>query len=122
MAKLLAAIILLVAASQALAHHSWPVDSSREVTVRGTVTGIDWRDPHPSFDLDVKTDAGTVEKWKVGGPALNRMEANGWTKSTLKAGDVITAVGHRFNDGSPVLRTQKITMADGKEMRLYARR
>ena len=92
---------------------------SREITVRGTVTGYDWANPHVMIGLDVKENSGKVEKWNVGGPSTSRMAGNGWDKGTLKPGDVITAIGYRFADGSPILRLQKIVMADGKEMFLY---
>jgi hypothetical protein len=72
--------------------------------------------------LEVKTDNGTIEKWDVGGPSTARMAGNGWDSKTLKMGDVITAIGYRFTDGSKILRLQKIVMADGKEMFLYGSR
>ena len=49
--------------------------------------------------LEVQTNGGGTEKWQIGGPAINRMEANGWTKTTLKPGDVITGIGDQFADG-----------------------
>src|SRR5919198_1257597 len=70
------------AAPQLSAHHSWPVDNSRLVTVKGTVMALAWENPHPMITLEVRTDDGKAEKWLVGGPAINRMEANGWTKTT----------------------------------------
>ena len=117
-----ACVAVVVCASPLLAHHSWPVDTSRAVTVSGTVTGYEWGNPHVMIGLDVKTENGTIEKWNVGGPSTTRMEANGWDKSTLKPGDVITATGFRFSDGQPILRLDKIVMAGGKEMFLYGRR
>jgi hypothetical protein len=117
------AVGILVAASSPLsAHHSWPVNTSREVTVKGTVTAYNWANPHVMIGLDVTAAGGRVEKWDVGGPSLTRMSGNGWDRNTLKAGDVITATGYRFSDGSNILRLQKIVMADGKEMFLYGRR
>ena len=112
----------MAAASPLLAHHSWPVDTSRAVTVSGTVTGYEWGNPHVMIGLDVKVENGAIEKWSVGGPSTTRMEANGWDKTTLKAGDVITATGYRFSDGQRILRLDKIVMAGGKEMFLYGRR
>ena len=117
----LAAAGALLAASPSFAHHSWPVDFSKEVTVKGTVTDYQWGNPHVMMGLDVQGANGKVERWKVGGPSTNRMAANGWDKTTLKPGDVITASGYRFTDGQPVLRLQKIVMASGKEMFLYGR-
>ncbi|HZI81990.1 MAG TPA: DUF6152 family protein [Vicinamibacterales bacterium] len=115
-------VAMVAAASPLRAHHSWPVDSSRAVTVSGTVTGYEWGNPHVMIGLDVKVENGSIEKWSVGGPSTIRMEANGWDKTTLKAGDVITATGHRFSDGQRILRLDKIVMAGGKEMFLYGRR
>ena len=117
----LAAIVTLVAASPLFAHHSWPVDFSKMVTVTGTVTTYNWGNPHVMIGLDVRNDSGTVEKWSVGGPSTSRMEGNGWHKESLKVGDVITGSGYRFSDGQKILRLQKIVMPDGKVMNLYGR-
>jgi hypothetical protein len=120
----LVAIVLLalvLAAVPSSAHHSWPVSFEKLVTVKGTVTEFAWENPHPMMTLEVKTDDGRVEKWQVGGPAINRMEANGWTKSTVKPGDVITGTGYQFSDGQKIIRLERVVLADGKEMRLYGR-
>jgi len=113
---------MVAAASPLLAHHSWPVDTSKAVTVSGTVTSYEWGNPHVMMGLDVKADDGSTEKWNVGGPSTTRMEANGWDKTTLKPGDVITATGYQFSDGQKILRLDKVVMAGGKEMFLYGRR
>ncbi len=116
----LAVVGLVAAAGPLFAHHSWPVDTSREVTVKGTVTGYNWTNPHVMMGLDVEVN-GKIEKWNVGGPSTARMSGNGWDNHTLKMGDVITAIGYRFNDGQNILRLQKIVMSNGKEMFLYGR-
>jgi len=116
------AVVAFAAVSPLLAHHSWPVDTSKAVTVSGTVTSYEWGNPHVMMGLDVKVASGTIEKWNVGGPSTTRMEANGWDKSTLKPGDVITATGYQFTDGQKILRLDRIVMAGGKEMFLYGRR
>ena len=103
------------------AHHSWPVNMDKLVTVKGTVMEFAWENPHPMITLEVRTDDGKVEKWLVGGPAINRMEANGWTKTTVKPGDVLTGTGYQFSDGQKILRLDRVVFADGKEMRLYGR-
>ena len=113
---------MVAAASPLLAHHSWPVDTSKAVTVSGTVTSYEWGNPHVMMGLDVKANDGSIEKWNVGGPSTTRMEGNGWDKTTLKPGDVITATGFRFSDGQKILRLEKVVMAGGKEMFLYGRR
>ena len=117
-----AVVLALVSGAVALsAHHSWPVNMSRLVTVKGTVMEFAWENPHPMITLEVRTDDGKMEKWLVGGPALNRMEANGWAKTTVKPGDVITGIGYQFADGQKIIRLERVVLADGKELRLYGR-
>jgi len=118
----LGAVGILVAASPLFAHHSWPVDRSKEITVKGTITGYDWANPHVMIGLDVKADNGTVEKWNVGGPSTTRMAGNGWDRNTLKPGEMITAIGYRFADGSNILRLEKVMTSSGKELFLYGSR
>ena len=111
----LCAIGTLVAASPLLAHHDWPVDRTKEITVTGTVTAFTWGNPHVMIALDVQAN-GTIEAWKIGGSSPAFMTTCGWNKKTLKPGDVITVVGHRFKDGSNAARMQTVVMPDGKEM------
>ena len=119
----LAVIVATLSVSASLsAHHSWPVSYSRMVTVKGTVTALSWENPHPMISLDVVGTDGKTEKWSVGGPAITRMEASGWSRTTLKVGDVITGIGYQFSDGSKIIRLEKVVMADGKELPVYSRR
>lgn len=114
-------ILALVVVIPLSAHHSWPVNMDKLVTVKGTVTAFAWENPHPMITLEVKAADGTVEKWLVGGPAINRMEANGWNKATVKPGDVITGTGFQFGDGQKIIRLERVVLADGKEIRVYGR-
>ena len=118
----LGAVGIIAAASPLFAHHSWPVDTRRLVTVTGTVTGYNWTNPHVMIGLDVKAADGKIQKWDVGGPSTARMSGNGWDNHTLTMGDMITATGYRFSDGQNILRLEKVVMASGKEMFLYGRR
>ena len=116
-------LVVLASVSDAVplsAHHSWPVNRDKLVTVKGTVMEFTWANPHPMITLEVRSDGGTAEKWLIGGPAINRMEANGWTKTTVKVGDVLTGTGYQFSDGQKIIRLERVVFADGKEMRLYA--
>ena len=115
-------VMLMSAAYPLSAHHSWPVNMSQLVTVKGTVTDFTWANPHPMITLEVRTTDGAIEKWLVGGPAINRMEAKGWYKATVKPGDTITGIGYQFADGQKVIRLERVVLADGKEMLLYAGR
>ena len=119
---LMCAVLALVCAVPPLsAHHSWPVSYERLVTVKGTVLDFNWANPHPMMTLEVQTNNGGTEKWLIGGPAIIRMEANGWTKTTVKPGDMLTGIGYQFADGQKVLRLERVILADGKELRLYGR-
>ncbi len=120
-APLLLAVALASAPAPLPAHHAWPVNNKKLVTVKGTVMNFDWANPHPMITLSVRSDSGAMEEWKVGGPALNRMEANGWTKTTLKPGDVITGIGYQYTDGQKIIRLERVILADGKELRVNAR-
>ena len=113
------AVVLALVSVPLSAHHSWPISRAQLVTVKGTVTEFMWGNPHPMITLEVRTDDGKMEKWLVGGPAVTRMEANGWTRTTVKPGDVITGIGYQFTDGQKIIRLERVVLADGKEMRLY---
>jgi hypothetical protein len=122
--SIVAAIVILALVSVAVpvsAHHAWPVNNSELVTVKGKVTEFIWENPHPMITVEVQTNDGGMEKWLIGGPAINRMEANGWTKTTVKPGDVITGIGYQFADGQKILRLERVVLADGKEIRVYGR-
>jgi hypothetical protein len=115
-------ILTLVSAVMPLsAHHSWPVSFDRLVTVKGTVVDFRWANPHPMITLEVQANDGRTERWQIGGPAIIRMESNGWTKTTVKPGDVITGIGYQFADGQKIVRLERVVLADGKEIRLYGR-
>lgn len=118
------ALVILTVLSAAVplsAHHSWPVSMSRLVTVKGKVIEFKWANPHPMMTLEVQTTDGETEKWLVGGPAIVRMEAKGWTKATVKPGDVITGIGYQYADGEKILRLERVVLPDGREISVYGR-
>src|ERR1700722_1838274 len=113
---------LLCAALPLSAHHSWPVSTDRLVTVKGKVIDLDLANPPPMMTLEVQTSDGRTEKWRVGGPAILRMEANGWTKTTVKPGDEITGIGYQYSDGEKIVKLERVVLANRKELRVYASR
>jgi Family of unknown function (DUF6152) len=115
----LVTLMLVSAVMPLAAHHSWPITYDRLVTVKGTVIEFRWANPHPMMTLEVEANDGRKEQWTIGGPAIIRMEANGWTKTTVKPGDVITGIGYQFADGQKILRLERVVLANGKELRLY---
>lgn len=116
-----AALALASLAIPLAAHHSWPVNMRQLVTVKGTITSVEWSNPHPMYSIDVRNEKGVIEKWAIGGPAITRMEANGWTKTTLSVGDVVTGSGYQFSDGQKIIRLERVILPSGKEMKVYGR-
>ena len=109
----------LMVATSSFAHHAWAVDSTRTITLKGTVTGIDWSNPHVQVFLDTTDSNGKVEKWTAGGPSPSRMAGTGWDKNSVKAGDVITAIGQRATDAPNLMKMHKAVLANGRELIAY---
>jgi hypothetical protein len=114
MLSILASAILVVSNS-AFAHHGESnYDTSEVVDVKGTVADFQFINPHVLISIEAKDSSGNVEKWTCEATSPNFLLRRGWTKTTLKAGDEITASGHRAKNGAPLLRLMKI-VANGKE-------
>lgn len=125
--KWLAALIvlaeMLTLSGPAFAHHAWRgFDNVNQATIKGTVTNYDWSNPHVWIYFEATDDKGAVQKWSAGGPSPSRMANTGWDKNTLKPGDQFSATGIRANDGSYILRLEKVTLADGRELICYGKR
>lgn len=116
----IAAILTLAVAIPVVAHHEWPVDRTKQITIRGTVTAYRWAGPHVMITLDVAAN-GTIERWSVGASDRKYSAAGGWDKDTFKPGDVVTATGYRFRDGSNALEMRTIVTPSGKEMNYGSR-
>ena len=108
----------LFVSSPILAHHGETnYDTDKLVTVKATVTNFAFINPHVQIYMDAKNDKGEIEKWicEARSPAM-LVRNGGWDKNTLKAGDVITAIGFRTKNGTNILRLKKIVLADGTEL------
>ncbi|PYS43591.1 MAG: hypothetical protein DMG14_00465 [Acidobacteria bacterium] len=115
-----ALILGFVLAAPLLAHHSFAAeyDSTKVVKLTGNVTRVDWQNPHAYFYIDVKNaETGRVENWafEMGAPSV--IARQGWTKTTLKIGDVIIVEGTRAKDGGFHGNARSVYMADtGKKL------
>jgi hypothetical protein len=113
-----AVLLLLSFAEVTFAHHgfvSW-FDMSKSTSVKGSVTGFDWTNPHAYIYFDVKDEKGAVEKWTAELGALAMLSRAGWRKDTLKPGDEITATGNPSKDGKPIMHLDKVVLANGQEL------
>jgi len=112
------AFVFLILSTPLTAHHGEVnYDTEKAVSVKGTVTDFQFINPHVQIFMDVKNDKGEIEKWSCEARSpIMLVRVGGWDKNTLKPGDVITATGFRARSGSPILRLQKIVLADGKVM------
>lgn len=88
-------------------------------TLKGTVTGFDFGNPHVWMYVDIRDDQGGIQKWTAGGPSPSRMANTGWSKDTLHAGDEITLVGNRSTDGTYKLRLSKVVLSNGRQLICY---
>jgi hypothetical protein len=114
-----AALGALLASGPALAHHSAAAefDATKPVKLTGTVTKIDWVNPHTIFYMDVKDDAGTVANWGWELPSPNELARNGWMRTSMKVGDSVTVEGTHARDGSNHAMARTVTLtASGKRL------
>jgi hypothetical protein len=121
------ASLLTVAAAGALcltasasAHHSFAAEFDRNmpVTVTGTVTKVEWMNPHARFYIDAKDDAGGTVNWDFELASPNGLMRRGWNRNSMKIGDLVTVTGHRAKNNPHVGNASTVTLGDGK--RLFA--
>jgi hypothetical protein len=101
-----------------VAHHAFSAefDAKRPVKLRGTVTKMEWINPHSWIHIDVKDDKGKVIAWMVEGGAPNALLRRGFTKDSLPVGTEILVEGYQAKDGSTRANGRDITLPDGKKL------
>ena len=99
----------------AIAHHSTSMyDMANPVTVSGVVKRFDWTNPHAFVYLQVKDEKGNVVEWEVEMMGLNHLRNYGWTRATVKPGDVISCTGGAAKNGAPSMISSYMKLADGR--------
>ena len=120
MSKILfcAALVLLVAAIRASAHHAFAAeyDENKLVTVDGTVTKFEWTNPHAWLYVDTKDPSGQVSRWSFEMGSPNGLLHRGWKKNELKDGDQVTVDGYAAKDGRNVANARIVTLPDGRKL------
>ena len=109
---------LIAAALPAWAHHSFAseFDVSKPVKLQGTVTQMEWINPHSWIHIDVKGPDGKIVPWMVEGGSPNALLRRGFTKAALPAGTEILIEGYQAKDGSNRANGRDITFADGRKL------
>jgi hypothetical protein len=105
-----------LAALPVLAHHSFASEyASKEVTLTGTITKVEWTNPHMYFYIDVKDASGNVVNYAVEGYPPNTLKRTGFTKSDLKIGDMVTVTAYPAKDNSSRVAGREVTFPDGSK-------
>lgn len=115
---LLSAALLAGAARPALAHHSFAAeyDDQKPLKITGTLTKVDWMNPHIWYYVDVKNPDGSVTRWAISGGAPGQLQRRGITKDLLVVGSEVNVEGFKAKDGSNNGFGQRVTYADGRNV------
>jgi hypothetical protein len=117
-AALVIGMSLALGAEAALAHHSFAAefDADKPIDISGTVTKIEWMNPHTFFYVDVEGEDGTYVNWAIELGSPNGLMRRGWTRNSMTIGDTVNVVGSQARDGSYKANARTVTLASGERM------
>jgi hypothetical protein len=109
-------ILMACISSRALAHHSFAAefDATKAIRLTGTLTKVEWTNPHTYFYLDVKDDKGEVVQWACESGAPGALSRRGFKRSLLKLGDTLIVDGYRAKNGANLMDARRVTLPDGQ--------
>ena len=112
------ALAVCTAGPPVIAHHSFAAEYDREkpVTLQGTITRIEWMNPHIYFYMDVKDAGGEIVNWAIEGGAPTSLYRAGWRKDDMKVGDTVTVHGYLARNGKKLANMRTAVLADGREV------
>ena len=111
-------VILMGGSVRLVAHHSFAAefDAKQPVLFKGTVTKMEWINPHVWIHMNVTQPNGKTEAWMVEGGAPTVLFRRGFSKTSLQAGTQIVVDGYRAKDGTNKMNAREITFADGRKL------
>jgi hypothetical protein len=111
-------LLMILAGAQASAHHAFAAefDAKKPVKLRGTVTKMEWINPHAWVHIDVKKDDGSVDEWMIEAGTPNTLLRRGFTRDSLKPGTEIIVDGYQSKDGSLRANGRDVTLPNGQTL------
>ena len=112
----LLALVVLTAASQTFAHHSFAAefDATQALRLTGALAKIEWTNPHSYFYIDVKDENGNITRWGCEAGSPGALSRRGFKRGDIKLGDTIIVDGYRAKDGSRLIDARRVTLPDGR--------
>jgi len=109
---------LLFPVMRALGHHAFSAefDANKGIKLTGTITKLEWSNPHAWLYVDVKDESGKVTNWSFELGSPNGLVRHGWRRSSLKEGDQVTIEGFLAKDGSNTANAHSVTLPDGRKV------
>jgi hypothetical protein len=111
-------VMSLAGGASVLAHHSFAAefDAQKPIRLVGTITKVQWTNPHSFFYIDVKDETGNVVNWACEGGGPGALSRRGWKKGDLKLGDTLVVDGYMARDGSHLMDARRVTLPDGRSV------